>query len=53
MLTKMPTLAAALAVILLSMSAPSLAGPCQSSFDRASDGSRCGGLSADSRPGGD
>ena len=28
------------------------AGNCQSPDDRASDGSRCGGRSADSRPGG-
>jgi hypothetical protein len=28
------------------------AGPCQYDSDRASDGSRCGGRSAESRPGG-
>ena len=31
---------------------PSLAGNCQHDNDTAADGSRCGGRSADSRPGG-
>ena len=30
-----------------------VAGPCQYASDTASDGSRCGGRSAESRPGGD
>lgn len=29
------------------------AGNCQHDWDQASDGSRCGGRSSDSRPGGD
>ncbi|MEZ0171022.1 hypothetical protein [Microvirga sp. TS319] len=31
---------------------PAQAGPCQHSYDRASDGSRCGGRAADRRSGG-
>lgn len=42
---------AALALIVLSTTA-SLAGNCQHDNDHASDGSRCGGRSSDSRPGG-
>ncbi|MBZ9310527.1 transmembrane anchored protein [Escherichia coli] len=40
--------------ILLSLGTTSqvFAGNCQHDWDRASDGSRCGGRSADSRPGG-
>lgn len=36
--------------VLVSM--PSFAGNCQHDNDTAADGSRCGGRSADSRPGG-
>lgn len=32
---------------------PVLAGPCQHEWDQASDGSRCGGRSADDKAGGD
>lgn len=42
---------AALVLVVLSTTA-SLAGNCQHDSDRASDGSRCGGRSSDSRPGG-
>lgn len=40
---------------LLSVTAGSsaFAGSCQHDWDRAADGSRCGGRSSDSRPGGD
>ncbi|XYD08789.1 hypothetical protein R1A27_28270 [Methylobacterium sp. NMS12] len=41
----------ALALVVLSAST-ALAQNCQHSSDRASDGSRCGGRSSDSRPGG-
>ncbi|MCS1254970.1 transmembrane anchored protein [Escherichia coli] len=44
----------ALFVVLLSLvaSTQSFAGRCQHDSDTAADGSRCGGRSADSRPGG-
>lgn len=42
---------AALALVVLSATA-SFAGNCQHDNDHASDGSRCGGRSSDSRPGG-
>jgi hypothetical protein len=32
---------------------PAMAGPCTHSWQTASDGSSCGGRSADSRPGGE
>ncbi|EAM2342996.1 transmembrane anchored protein [Salmonella enterica] len=35
------------------VSSPSFAGNCMHDNDRAADGSRCGGRSADSRPGGE
>ncbi|QJT80872.1 transmembrane anchored protein [Kosakonia sp. MUSA4] len=44
----------AILFVLLSLGsvAQAYAGNCQSPDDRAADGSRCGGRSADSRPGG-
>ncbi len=39
-------------VLSIGVSTASYAG-CQHDWDRASDGSRCGGRSSDSRPGGD
>ncbi|MGM8435691.1 transmembrane anchored protein [Enterobacter hormaechei] len=44
----------AVLLVLLSLGAATqaYAGNCQHSDDTASDGSRCGGRSADSRPGG-
>jgi hypothetical protein len=46
------TLAAALLLATLLPAVSALAGPCTHSSDRASDGSRCGDRSSDSRPGG-
>ncbi|WP_105648137.1 transmembrane anchored protein [Cronobacter dublinensis] len=46
----------AIAVLFVQLSlgsaTPSFAGNCQHDNDTAADGSRCGGRSADSRPGG-
>ncbi|MGO4133247.1 hypothetical protein ACEQ6A_01650 [Rhizobium brockwellii] len=44
-----------IAIILLSFAIPSIAaaGNCQTSSDRASDGSRCGGRASDQRDGGE
>ncbi|TAT82477.1 transmembrane anchored protein [Rhizobium ruizarguesonis] len=43
-----------IAIVLLSFAIPSIsaAGNCQTSSDRASDGSRCGDRAADQRDGG-
>ena len=48
------TLKALGTIVLLAVVAKGVANAngCQHSYDRASDGSRCGGRSADSRPGG-
>jgi hypothetical protein len=46
------TIAVALLFATVLPAIPALAGPCDHSSDRASDGSRCGGRSSDSRPGG-
>lgn len=40
-------------VLSIGVSTASFAGNCQHDNDRAADGSRCGGRSSDSRPGGD
>lgn len=40
-------------MISLTVSASVFAGNCEHPWDRASDGSSCGGRSSDSRPGGD
>jgi hypothetical protein len=42
-----------MALLSISISSPVFAGNCQHDSDTAADGSRCGGRSADSRPGGD
>jgi hypothetical protein len=42
----------ALLLAALLPSLPAFAGPCDHASDRAADGSRCGGRSSDSRPGG-
>jgi hypothetical protein len=42
----------ALALSILAPAASALAGNCDHSSDRASDGSRCGDRAADRRPGG-
>lgn len=42
-----------IALLSITSSTASFAGNCQHDWDRASDGSRCGGRSSDSRPGGD
>lgn len=50
---KMKKAIAVLFVLLsLGSATPSFAGNCQHDNDTAADGSRCGGRSADSRPGG-
>lgn len=41
-----------LIALLLSIATASYAGPCDHSWQTASDGSRCGGRAADMRPGG-
>lgn len=42
----------ALIAAVYSIPAPAYAGPCDHSWDRASDGSRCGDRAADRREGG-
>ena len=42
-----------MALLSISISSSVFAGNCQHDDDRAADGSRCGGRSSDSRPGGD
>jgi len=49
-MTKIVAATLLLAVILPAV--PAFAGPCEHYYDRASDGSQCGGRSSDSRPGG-
>ncbi len=42
-----------MALLSITVSSSVFAGNCQHDWDRAADGSRCGGRSSDSRPGGD
>lgn len=42
-----------MALLSISVSSSVFAGNCQHDSDTAADGSRCGGRSSDSRPGGD
>jgi hypothetical protein len=45
-------IASSLVLTILALAPPAFAGPCDHSWQRAADGSRCGGRAADQRDGG-